>query len=192
MTNKEVAIEKFTSYMKSKPESVFAVFTHVDGKHLSTDYMIRLALALRYGKPLQEMPSHCGVIWVEDGELWYWHQTWPVFRKEKWRYRAYNHFIEIDTPDVVQYAKETAREMESSAVGYAIGTLINFAWTLWCRMKRNTVLIGEVCSSALALILPSLILPEDDPYEYTHSDIDPYEAMFRLSIMGFNQFLVKK
>lgn len=180
--------DQLTYYMLSRPDSVFAVFTHVGGGLRSVDFLIRIALSIRYRKPVAEMPSHCGIIWAEGEYLYYWHQTWPVFRKERWKYRQYNHFFEIENPDAVRYARAKAREMESSAVGYGVGTLVNFAWTLWCKMRRNVIRIGEVCSTALALLLPGYILPTGS----SHSDIDPYKALFRLSISGIPQFIIKK
>lgn len=177
-------------FILKRPHNVFAVFTHVDGGFLSADRAIRRVLARVYNIDPDRAFSHCGLVWAEEGKLWYWHQTYPVFIREEFKFRAYNFFLRISDPEVIQIARYEARGMFAKETGYGVGLLLNFALTIWSRITRNTVKIGQVCSSALALMLPGYILPK---HTGTRSwDVDPMKAWFALRAKNLPHFTVDR
>lgn len=145
-------------YMLSRPDSVFAMFTHMDGNRLSPDYLIRVGLSKVYGVPIDNTFSHTGIVWAEDGELWYWHQTWPHFKRDRFRFRRYNVIIEVDDYEHVQVARSHANKLLDKKSGYGIGTLLNFAFSIWFSWMGNAIRVGKVCSGAVAKMLEGYIM----------------------------------
>lgn len=191
--------DKATTYMLSRPESVFVVFTHQDGRKISVDYLIRKAMGLRYRIRPDDTFSHCGVVWAENGQLMYYHQTWPKFKKEKFSYRPMNHFFEVADPIKVEWARTICEHKNGVARGYGIGTILNFVFTFWNYSLRNFIRIGEVCSSALALAFPEIVMPLGDKLRLRHSDVTPHHAFIRFEDYvwrtdgdGSKQFIVDK
>ena len=179
-------------YMLDRPASVFPVFTHVDGQWWSADGLIRRALAIRYGQQMDVMPSHCGSIWAEDGELWYWHQTWPVFSRDRWRPRRYNRLFEVAAPAMVYQARDVCRREYLAGRGYGIGKLLNFGYTLWSYATGNVIRVGEVCSTSMALQYPGIVIDAGRPVVLEHHDFDPWKVVKRMRYAGLREFIVDR
>ncbi len=181
---------ELTSYMLRKPDSAFVVFTHIDGSILSADYWIRRVLAKKYRQPASKMFSHCGIVFVEDGVLWYYHQTYPIFKREKFRWRRYNELIEVDTPTDVNSARVVAKLMLKEEVGYGVGLLLNFVFTMWSWLTVNVVKKGHVCATFIAKAFKDFVIPD---YSGTSMyDVDPYLAYKRLRFAGFKRFILDR
>lgn len=178
--------DEIQEYIKSKPDSNFVVFTHVDGNRpWQTDYLIRRILSRRYDLPIEECFSHTGTVWydVEKDENFYWHQTFPVFTKDKFNTRPYNVIYEVEDPNVVKFARIKCKNLYEAERGYAVGTLINYAFTIWFDWLSNVVTAGKVCSEAVAASYPTLI-------EGNKSDIDPNNAAMQLDNHNLKKFII--
>ena len=175
-------------YMMSRPDSNFVAFTHQGRKWPRADYLIRKALSLRYRVPTDSTFSHTGSIWVYNGELTYFHQTWPRFKKEKWSFRRYNVIFEVEDPNVVFHARNKCYEMHAIRRGYGIGKLLNFAVSMWIPGVGNTLTAGKVCSEAVAVSYPGIILGQG----LGQHDIDPQFAHNALRNAGLKTIIVDR
>lgn len=183
--------EQAINYMLSKPDSNFVVFTHQDRRWPALSYLIRKAIYLtpRYSARLSEIPSHTGSVWVENGELQFYHSTWPVFKREPFKFRKYNVVCEIACKKRVKFARNKCREMLKKRRGYGVGQLINFAVTIWFTWFSNAVTAGKVCSEAVAVSYPKAVL---GGVITDANDIDPYYAMLRIQDSAFKSFTVDR
>jgi len=175
-------------YMMSRPDSNFIAFTHQDHRWPRADYLIRRALSLRYRVAVDSTFSHTGSVWAHNGELTYWHQTWPRFKKEKWSFRRYNVIVEVDDPNVVFHARNKCYEMHATRRGYGIGKLLNFAFSMWIPGIGNTLTAGKVCSEAVAVSYPGIILGQGKGQH----DIDPQFAYNALRNAGLKTIIVDR
>lgn len=177
-------------YMLSKPNSNFVVFTHQNRRWPRMDYLIRRAVYYvpRYDAEFDQIPSHCGSVWVKDGELMYYHQTWPIFKKDRWGFRQYNVICEIACKRRVKYARAKCREMLKKKRGYGVGQLLSFLATIWFTWFSNPITAGKVCSEAVAVSYPKAVLSEG----VNQNDVDPYYAMIRIKEKCFKSFIVDR
>ena len=174
-TLNETAMSRTEEYMLSKPRSNFVVFTHQDGGRFSADYLIRkfIAQAPKYRKRnlnIDRTFSHTGSVWVEDGKLVYYHQTYPRFKKDDWSFRRFNVIFEVDNEERVNYARWKCRDLYKNRNRYSIFGLFAFAFTIWFPWLRNPIKAGKVCSGAVAASYPDIVTGK--PYH----DVDPQYA----------------
>ena len=177
---------EFREYIGNNPKSNFVMFTHMDRrKAWQPDFLIRKFLGLKYKVPSRETFSHCGTLWLDecDNRIYYWHQTYPYFRKDKFSTRRYNVIFEIPNEYAVEYARDFCRFEHENKRGYGIATLISFAFTLWFTWFSNPITAGKVCSSSVAASYPLYI--RGNPH-----DVDPHMAYMELEKRGFKQFLI--
>lgn len=184
-------MDDLREHMLSKPDSNFVAFTHNYGKWFTPDYiirkfMVRVPKYRRRGLKIDETFSHTGNIWAEEGKLWYWHQTWPRFKKEEWSFRPYTVIFEVDDPKKVKFARKKSRELHEKGRGYSILGLITFAFTIWAPWIRNPVKVGKVCSGAVAAMYPDIVTGK--PYH----DIDPQYAHDKFEKYGAKRWLISK
>ena len=162
-------------YMLSKPRSNFVVFTHQDGGRFSADYLIRKFITQipKYRKrnlSVDRTFSHTGSVWVEDGKLVYYHQTYPRFKKDDWSFRRFNVIFEVDNEEHVNYARWKCRDLYKKGNRYSVFGLIAFIFTIWFPWLRNPIKAGKVCSGAVAASYPDIVTGK--PYH----DVDPQYA----------------
>ena len=184
----EMTTQQMTEYMLSRPESNFVAFTHSNRRWPRADYLIRRALAIRYRVPTDRSFSHTGSVWAVNGVLTYFHQTWPRFKREEWGFRAFNVIVEVDDPAVVLHAREKCYEMNYLRRGYGIGKLLNFAFSMWIPGIGNTLTAGKVCSEAVAVSYPGIILGQG----LGQHDIDPQFAHNALRNAGLKTIIVDR
>ena len=168
-------MSRIEEYMLSKPRSNFVVFTHQDGGRFSADYLIRKFITQipKYRKRnlnIDRTFSHTGSVWVEDGKLVYYHQTYPRFKKEDWSFRHFNVIFEVDNEEHVNYARWKCRDLYKKRNRYSIFGLFAFAFTIWFPWLRNPIKAGKVCSGAVAASYPNIVTGK--PYH----DVDPQYA----------------
>lgn len=180
-------------YMLSRPDSNFVAFTHMNKSWPAPDFLIRkyVSMVPRYknnGVTTDNTFSHTGTIWVENGELTYYHQTWPVFKKEKWNFRRYNIILEVTDSQIVSKARHKCEEMYYKKRGYGIGQLLAFAFTIWFTWFSNPITAGKVCSEAVAVSYPDYILKKG----ISAYDVDPQYAFDRLKEQGLLRLKVDR
>lgn len=173
-------------YMFKNPGSNFVMFTHMGRRWPRADYLIRRALRYKYGVNHRETFSHTGSVWVEDGKLTYWHQTWPRFAKDEWSWRAYNVIYEVNDPAQVSLARAKCLELYEARRRYGIGKLLNFGVSMWIPGIGNAITAGKVCSEAVAVCYPSIILTRG----VGKNDVDPQFAEHCLALAGMKSFIV--
>lgn len=190
---KTIEWHQMAEIMREFPHNNFVVFTHVNRKRFwEPDYLIRkwLARVPRYrrrGITIDTTFSHCGTAWYDEEEdvINYWHQTYPYFTKEPLRPRAYNVIYMVDNEETVKYARLVCEKLYKKKKGYAIGTLITFAFTLWFTWLSNPINAGKVCSQAVAYSYPT-ISPgnpiDSDPQKVEYNFRDRIPEQFRFVV----------
>lgn len=180
-----LSTSEFWQRCRNNPDYNYVMFTHVYGSWYTPDHLIRKGLAMKYDVDVNETFSHTGSVWYDEENNWpgYWHQTYPIFKRERWKTRDYSIAVEITDPEVVEFARECCTQLYERKSGYAIGQLLSFAFTLWFSWFNNPIKVGQVCSESVARSYPSIITREPD-------NADPQIAYEQLEATGANVFRI--
>lgn len=155
------------------------------GSWYTPDFLIRRGLSWKHNVPVNETFSHTGTVWYdeEENKPMYWHQTYPIFKRERWKTRQYSIAVEISDPTAVSIARTVCKDLNDRKSGYGIGQLIAFVFTLWFSWFNNPITVGKVCSEAVAVSYPSMITTNKD-------NTDPEQAFRQLAPHATNIFHV--
>lgn len=168
---------------------VFAiVFTSMAKRRLSSDRAIREFIAWRWQKDPEEVFSHCGLIFVEKGKPWLYHQTLPSFARDRWFPRKINAgFIVSYNPNV----HDLARYYLAKRRGYGVLQLLSKALTmLTFGLFPTPVKAGMDCSEAVARMLPwfqgynNAFFDNTDPYDL-YKRVDEHLTQNKITFTKF-------